>query len=64
MVELEAYVKTVRGDISDGRLQEIIVKMRFLDSYATSFFREQAVRILVESTQQHGTAYSRFRSLD
>lgn len=35
---IEAYVKTVRGDISDGRLQEIIVKMRFLDSYATSFF--------------------------
>ena len=26
-----------------------IVQMRFLDSYATSFFREQAVRILVES---------------
>ena len=46
---IEAYVKTVRGDISDRRLQEIIVKMRFLDSYATSFFREQAVRILVES---------------
>lgn len=23
---IEAYVKTVRGDISDGRLQEIIVK--------------------------------------
>lgn len=34
---IEAYVKTMRGDISDGRLQEIIVKMRFLDSYATSF---------------------------
>ena len=42
---IEAYVKSVRGDISDERLQEIIVKMRFLDSYATSFFREQAVRI-------------------
>ena len=53
---IEAYVKTVRGDISDGRLQEIIVKMRFLDSYATSFFREQAVRILVESGI-HVTAY-------
>lgn len=35
---IEAYVKSVRGDISDERLQEIIVKMRFLDSYATSFF--------------------------
>ena len=53
---IEAYVKTVRGDISDRRLQEIIVKMRFLDSYATSFFREQAVRILVESGI-HVTAY-------
>ena len=53
---IEAYVRTVRGDISDGRLQEIIVKMRFLDSYATSFFREQAVRILVESGI-HVTAY-------
>ena len=30
--------------------------MRFLDSYATSFFREQAVRILVESGI-HVTAY-------
>lgn len=46
---IEDYLKTKRNDISDTRLQEIIVKMRFLDSYATSFFREQAVRILVES---------------
>lgn len=46
---VEEYVKSVRNDVSDDRLQEIIVKMRFLDSYATSFFREQAVRILVES---------------
>ena len=46
---IEAYVKSVRGDVSDARLREIIVQMRFLDSYATSFFREQAVRILVES---------------
>lgn len=53
---IESYVKTQRNDISDARLQEIIVKMRFLDSYATSFFREQAVRILVESGI-HVTAY-------
>ena len=46
---IEDYIKTERDDISDRRLHEIIVKMRFLDSYATSFFREQAVRILVES---------------
>lgn len=46
---IEEYIKTQRTDLSDQRLAEIIVKMRFLDSYATSFFREQAVRILVES---------------
>ena len=54
--EIEEYIRSVRNDISEERLQEIIVKMRFLDSYATSFFREQAVRILVESGI-HVTAY-------
>lgn len=46
---VEDYLRDRRDDISDKRLAEIIVKMRFLDSYATSFFREQAVRILVEN---------------
>ncbi|MDD6056917.1 MAG: glycosyltransferase [Clostridiales bacterium] len=46
---LEEYIRSQRNDISDERLQELIVQMRFLDSYATSFFREQAVRLLVES---------------
>lgn len=46
---IEDYIRQRRNDISDIRLQELIVQMRFLDSYATSFFREQAVRILVES---------------
>lgn len=46
---IEEYVKDKRNDISEQRIHEIIVQMRFLDSYATSFFREQAVRILVES---------------
>lgn len=46
---IEEYVRSVRGDISDERLHELIVTMRFLDSYATSFFREQAVRSLVEN---------------
>lgn len=46
---IEDYLKSQRNDISDARLHEIIVTMRFLDSYATSFFREQTVRILVES---------------
>lgn len=46
---IEAYLKSKRNDISEKRVQEIIVQMRFLDSYATSFFREQAVRLLVEN---------------
>ncbi|MGN0350682.1 MAG: glycosyltransferase [Roseburia sp.] len=57
---IEEYVKSKRNDVSEERLQEIIVKMRFVDSYATSFFREQAVRILVESGIQvttYGTGW-------
>lgn len=46
---IENYLKGQCSDISDQRLREITVQMRFLDSYATSFFREQAVRILVEN---------------
>lgn len=53
---IEDYLKDRCSDISDQRLREITVQMRFLDSYATSFFREQAVRILVESGI-HVTAY-------
>lgn len=46
---IESYLKRECADISGQRIQEIIVQMRFIDSYATSFFREQAVRMLVES---------------
>lgn len=46
---IEEYLKSRRSDISEKRVQEIIVQMRFIDSYATSFFREQSVRILVEN---------------
>lgn len=53
---IEDYLKGRCSDISDQRLREITVQMRFLDSYATSFFREQAVRILVENGI-HVTAY-------
>ena len=53
---IEEYVKAIGVSMSDTELQGLIVKMRFLDSYATSFFREQAVRILVESGI-HVTAY-------
>lgn len=46
---IEDYLKVHRADISEQRVQQITMQMRFLDSYATSFFREQAVRILVEN---------------
>lgn len=46
---LEEYLGTVCGELPAQRVREITVKMRFLDSYATSFFREQAVRLLVEN---------------
>lgn len=53
---IEEYVDATGVSMSEEQLQRLIVKMRFLDSYATSFFREQAVRILVESGI-HVTAY-------
>lgn len=46
---MEEYVQANSISLSEDTLQSLIVKMRFLDSYAVSFFREQAVRILVES---------------
>lgn len=46
---IEDYLKAECGSLPERRVREIIVEMRFLDSYATSFFREQAVRVLVES---------------
>ncbi len=53
---IEEYVQANSISLSEDALQSLIVKMRFLDSYAVSFFREQAVRILVESGI-HVTAY-------
>lgn len=46
---IEEYLKSQCQEIPEQRIQEIIVQMRFIDSYATSFFREQAVRMLVEN---------------
>lgn len=49
---IEEYVQANRyaeNELRDEELRQVIVHMRFLDSYATSFFREQAVRSLVES---------------
>lgn len=53
---IERYLNSARSDLSNERIHQIIVEMRFLDSYATSFFREQAVRSLVENGI-HVTAY-------
>ncbi|MBR3769401.1 MAG: glycosyltransferase [Lachnospiraceae bacterium] len=36
-------------ELEEEQLRHLITHMRFLDSYATSFFREQAVRSLVEN---------------
>ena len=44
----EEYIKSVRNDIAEERLHDI-VKNALFDSYATSFFQEQTVRMLVES---------------
>lgn len=46
---IEKYLTSRDIFLEDKELFEGIVKMRFLDSYATSFFREQAVRLLVDS---------------
>ncbi|MBQ8278563.1 MAG: glycosyltransferase family 1 protein [Roseburia sp.] len=49
---IEEYVQAVCAagqELSDEELRNLIVHMRFIDSYATSFFREQAVRSLVEN---------------
>jgi len=49
---IEEYVQVSRyaeNELSEEELRRVIVHMRFLDSYATSFFREQVVRSLVEN---------------
>ena len=46
---IEEYVSAIGRQLTEEELRQLIVHMRFLDSYATSFYREQAVRILVEN---------------
>lgn len=46
---IEEYLQAESVVLSTEELHNLVVKLRFVDSYATSFFREQAVRILVES---------------
>lgn len=46
---LESIGLCVGKNIDDAYLCNVITQMRFIDGYAVSFFREQAVRILVDS---------------
>lgn len=45
---IEAYLSGQNLKFEDEKLREIIGKMRFLDSFATSYYRELSVRCLVE----------------
>lgn len=46
---IEKYLKEQGLDYRDEQLNGIICRLRFLDSFALSYYREQAVRILVEN---------------
>ncbi|MBR5127538.1 MAG: glycosyltransferase [Roseburia sp.] len=49
-IEEYVHANTKCGqELEEEQLRHLITHMRFLDSYATSFFREQAVRSLVEN---------------
>lgn len=45
---VEEYLLSIGKQYTDRELNQWITGLRFIDSYATSFFREQAVRLLVE----------------
>lgn len=45
---IERYFQAIGKKFEPQQLCRYITELRFLDSYATSFYREQAVRILVE----------------
>lgn len=45
---IESYFSVIGKKYPDEELNHWITELRFLDSYATSFFREQSVRLLVE----------------
>ena len=46
---IESCLCALGKSYSDEELCRYITKLRFIDSYATSFYREQAVRLLVEN---------------
>lgn len=45
---IEAYFLSIGRQYDDEELNRWITELRFIDAYAVSFYREQAVRILVE----------------
>lgn len=46
---VEEYLLSIGKQYTDEALNHWITELRFIDSYATSFYREQAVRLLVEN---------------
>lgn len=46
---VEEYLLAIGKQYTDAQLCRWITELRFLDSYATSFFREQSVRLLAEN---------------
>lgn len=45
---VEGYLRSIGKQYTDKELNHWITELRFIDSYATSFYREQSVRLLVE----------------
>lgn len=46
---IEEYLRSIGKQYPDEELNRFITELRFIDSYATSFYREQAVRLFVEN---------------
>lgn len=46
---IENYLLSIGKSYTDTELNHWITQLRFIDSYATSFYREQAVQLLVEN---------------
>lgn len=46
---IESYLRSIGKQYTDEELCHWITELRFIDSYATSFYREQSVRLLVEN---------------
>lgn len=46
---IEECLKEINFKLNDQKLGKIITELRFIDSFAVSFYREQMVRVLAES---------------